>query len=184
MQRSSILYTCVMSIEGDDIFYAHIDQFLQCRCTVKRFTSDTFALTAFIKVWHDNVDSAGFAANSSDRTLQILEVVVRRHHIGVSADGIIDAVVTNINHNINIIPTYGFADLAFTFTGTETRGLNIDEVGITLISFKSAGAEFRVLTLFSPFYKPFIYFFAKGTAAIEGNKSQPSYRKCCQFLVV
>ena len=184
MKRSRILYTCIVSIKGDDVLNSHFGQFLECRCTVKRFTSHTFALTAFIKIWHDNVNSAGFTADCSNCTFQILKMIIRGHHIGIPADRVIDAVITDIYHKINIITTYGFADFTLTFTGTETWGLYVYNVGVALISFESAGSKFIVFAFFSPLYKPFIYFLAKGTTAIKGNKSQSSYRKCFQFFVI
>ncbi len=35
MQRNRVLDTRVVSVEGDDVFYAHAGQFLKCRSTVR-----------------------------------------------------------------------------------------------------------------------------------------------------
>ena len=76
VKRCSVLYTGIVCIKGDDVFYAHAGQFLKCRSTVQGFTAGTLALAALIKVWHDNVDTACLTADSCNHTLQILEVVI------------------------------------------------------------------------------------------------------------
>ena len=57
MKRSSILYTRIMCVKSDDVLYAHSGQFLECRCTVQRFTAASFVLTAFIQEGHNDIDS-------------------------------------------------------------------------------------------------------------------------------
>ena len=184
MKRSSILYTRIMCVKSDDVLYAHSGQFLECRCTVQRFTASTFALAALIKVRHDDIDTACFAADRCNHTFQILKMVVRRHQVGESADTVSQAVVGYIYHKIDIITTDRFIDLTLTFTGAKTRSFDIDNVRIALISFKCEGLHFCVVSFVSPFNKPFIDLFAKGTTAFQRDESQSSYWKCSQFLVV
>ncbi len=60
----------------------------------------------------------------------------RRHQVGESADWIRNIVVAYIYKDINIVTSYRFGDDAFTLTGTKTRVLNFDGIGISLVSFK------------------------------------------------
>ena len=83
----------VVSVEGDDVFYAHSSQLLQTKCAVERLSSRSLVLAALIQEWHNDIDSAGFSTDGCDDTLQILEVVVRRHVVGVAAQRIGQAVV-------------------------------------------------------------------------------------------
>ena len=76
-QRDCILHTRVVSIKGNDIVNAHADQFVQCQCTVQRFSSGTFVLTALVKERHDDIDTSCFSAYCCDDTLQILKMVIR-----------------------------------------------------------------------------------------------------------
>ena len=82
MQRNRVLDTRVVSVEGDDVFYAHSSQLLQTKCAVERLSSRPLVLAALIQEWHNDIDSAGFSTDGCDDTLQILEVVVRRHVVG------------------------------------------------------------------------------------------------------
>lgn len=80
------------------------------------------------------IDELPYWAEKDDSLLSILQKYID------TIDRVVDTVIADINHNINIVTTYRFTDLAFSFTGTETRGFDIDDIGIALISFKSAGA--------------------------------------------
>ena len=68
--------------------YAHSSQLLQTKCAVERLSSRSLVLAALIQEWHNDIDSAGFSTDGCDDTLQILEVVVRRHVVGVAAQRI------------------------------------------------------------------------------------------------
>ena len=56
----SVLDAGVMSVEGDDVFYAHSSQLLQTKCAVERLSSRSLVLAALIQEWHNDIDSAGF----------------------------------------------------------------------------------------------------------------------------
>ena len=103
MQRNRVLDTRVVSVEGDDVFYAHSSQLLQTKCAVERLSSRSLVLAALIQEWHNDIDSAGFSTDGCDDTLQILEVVVRRHVVGVAAQRIGQAVVADIEQNVDIV---------------------------------------------------------------------------------
>ena len=63
-----------------------------------------------IQEWHNDIDSAGFSTDGCDDTLQILEVVVRRHVVGVAAQRIGQAVVADIEQNVDIVTADRFVD--------------------------------------------------------------------------
>mgnify|MGYP000231819905 FL=1 len=110
MQRNRVLDTRVVSVEGDDVFYAHSSQLLQTKCAVERLSSRSLVLAALIQEWHNDIDSAGFSTDGCDDTLQILEVVVRRHVVGVAAQRIGQAVVADIEQNVDIVTADRFVD--------------------------------------------------------------------------
>ena len=136
MQWCCILYTSVMCIECNDVLHTHAYKFLKCCCAVQGLSAAADILAAFIQIWHNNVYSAGLSADSADNTFQILKMVIRGHKILIRSNIIGKTVVTYINHQIDIITTYGFHDRAFRFTGTETCCLNRDQIGISLISLE------------------------------------------------
>ena len=136
MKRSCVLYTGIVCIKCNDILYTHAGELLKCGSTVERFAADTFALAAFIEIRHDDIDSAGFAADCSNGTLQILEVIIRGHQVCETADSVGKTVVAYIHHKVNIVATDGFTDLTFTFTGTKTWCFDINDVRITSVSLK------------------------------------------------
>ena len=92
-------------------------------------------------------------------------MVIRGHQIFVLSDGVGDAVVAYIYHDIDIVAANGFGNGAFRFTGTETGILNLDLIRISLISFKCKGFQFFMLTFMTPLYKPVIYLVTKVLAA-------------------
>lgn len=49
MQWDRILDSRIVSIESDDVFHTHLDQFLQCQCTVEGFSAGTSMLAALIQ---------------------------------------------------------------------------------------------------------------------------------------
>ena len=68
-QRNRIWYTRVMSIKSDNIVNSHTDKLLKRKCAVKRFTGSSLMLTAFIKEWHNNVNTASLTTYSSNDSL-------------------------------------------------------------------------------------------------------------------
>ena len=96
VKRCGILDTCIMSIKRNDILYPHTDQLVKCAGAVKGLSAYTLALTAFIKIRHDHIHSSRLAADGADHTLQILEMIVRGHQVGVIADRVAHAVITYI----------------------------------------------------------------------------------------
>ena len=134
MQRNRILHTWIMCIKGDDIINTHMNQLLQCKCTVKGFTGCSLVLAAFVEEGHDHSDPSCLTTDCSNDTLQILIVVIRGHVVFTSAERIGQAVIGNINENIKICTTDRFQDHTLCFTGTKTRYLGFQNVGIALIT--------------------------------------------------
>ena len=64
-------------------------------------------LTALVHERHDNGDTVCLACHGSDNTLHIGIVIVWGHHICLTTDLVLDAMVYNINHDVNISTTYG-----------------------------------------------------------------------------
>ena len=167
-----------MSIEGDDILHTHVYQFLKCSCAVKRFSACTDILTAFVQIWHDDVYSAGLAADCTDYTFQVLKMVIRGHQICVLSDIVSEAVITYIYHQIDIVSTYRFHDRTFRFTGAETGCLNRNEVRTSLIALECEGVKFFVTALFTPLHQPVVNLFSQLTAADQRDQTESAHRKC------
>ena len=66
-----------MSIESDDVGYAHVCQFLQSQRAVQRLSFGTFVLTTFIQERHDYVDTVRFSRSCRNDTFQILKMIIR-----------------------------------------------------------------------------------------------------------
>ena len=127
-QRNRILYTRIMSVKSDDVGNTHVNQLLQSHCTVQRLTFAAFMLSSFIQERHNNIDTMRFSGSSSDDTFQILEMIIRRHMILITAYLISNTVVGDIAKNEKIHSTDRFVDDTFCFTGTETRAVTVDQV--------------------------------------------------------
>ena len=89
-----------------------------------------------------------------------------------AAQRIGQAVVCNINQKIKIGTTDRLQNNSLGFSGTKTRNLRLQKIGITLIACKCK--TFLVLTFTdgTPFYKIMIHFFSKGFASLQRNDSQ------------
>ena len=135
MQWDRVLDSRIVSIESDDVFHTHLDQFLQCQCTVEGFSAGTSVLAALIQKWHDHVDSSGFSGDGSNDSFQVLIMIIRGHMVGLSCQRICQTVVADIYQNIDIITTYGFLQDTFCFSGTETGKIRPDQVSISVVAF-------------------------------------------------
>ena len=72
--------------------------------------------------------------------------------VRVSAEGIGEAVVAHIHHDIDIIAAYGLTQNALCLSGTEAGGLCFDKIGIPLIAFKLQVVFLLMFTVPAPFY--------------------------------
>ena len=89
VKRDRVLDSWVMSVEGDDVFHAHVDQFLKADRAVQGFTSRALVLAAFVEERHDDIDPAGLSSDSGNDSLQILKMIVRGHVVLVPEQGIV-----------------------------------------------------------------------------------------------
>ena len=85
---------------------------------------------------HNDSDTSCFAAYSSDQTLQILIMIVRRHVILMATDIVSDAVVADVHDDKQVASADGFTETAFRFTGSETGTRAVYQVGILSILLK------------------------------------------------
>ena len=83
-----------------------------------------------------------------------------------SAQGISQAVIADIHHNVQIITADGSVDCSLSFAGSKSWCSSFDNIGISLISCKSDGGFVIALPLFSPLYQPVIYLCAQLRAAL------------------
>ena len=67
-------------------------------------------LTAFVEERHDDIDTACLSANGSNNTFQILKMIIRGHMVGTSVQGVSQAVIADINHQINIFSSDGLRE--------------------------------------------------------------------------
>ncbi len=134
MQWDRILDSRIVSIESDDVFHTHLDQFLQCQCTVRDSLPVRLCWRLSSK-WHDHVDSSGFSGDGSNDSFQVLIMIIRGHMVGLSCQRICQTVVADIYQNIDIITTYGFPQDTFCFSGTETGKIRPDQVSISVVAF-------------------------------------------------
>ena len=145
VERDRVHDAGIVRVEGDDIVDAHADQFLQRDRAVKRFARCALVLAALIEIGHDHGDPAGFSADRSDRSLEVLIVIVRRHMVLKSEHLIGLAVVDNIRDQVQIHSADGLGHYTFAFTGTKAGKVTFDNVGGTLVA--DIGQRILVLAL-------------------------------------
>src|SRR5699024_3404419 len=102
--------------KGNDIVHTHFYKLLKSQRTVQRLTAAALVLAALVEERHDDIDTARLPSDRGDDTLQILKVVVRGHVVDLTVQGIGQAVVADIHHQIDILSTDGFAEYAFCFS--------------------------------------------------------------------
>ena len=69
-------------------------------------------LTAFIKERHNDVDSAGLACCCGNNTFKVGKVIIRRHAVFITAEGIFNTVIGNIYKKVQILAANRFQDRA------------------------------------------------------------------------
>ena len=58
-----------MCIKSNNVVYTHANKLLKRKRAVKRFTGSSLMLTAFIKEWHNNVNTTSLTTYSSNDSL-------------------------------------------------------------------------------------------------------------------
>lgn len=64
-------------------------------------------------------------------------MVVRGHVVGVIVQVVGQAVITDIHHQIQVISADRGLDGTFSFSGTKSGRVGLDEIGVTLIAGES-----------------------------------------------
>ena len=71
---------------------------------------------------------------STDQSFQILEMIIRGHMVGVTADTVRDAVVGDIHHGEKVNAADRFIDDSFRLAGTKTRAFAVQKIGIDIVA--------------------------------------------------
>ena len=181
VDRDRILYPRVMGIEGDNVVDTHIDELLQCQCTVQGFPAAALVLTALIEERHDNSDAFGLAAHCRNDSLQILIMVIRRHMVCLAAQGIGQAVIAYVNHQIQVIAADRFTENALGLAASESGNTRGNNVVISLITFENDIGMMLVLSFISPLNEIVVDLLAEFLAAGKGNDAEFAYRNGFQI---
>ena len=91
-------------------------------------------LAAFIEEGHDHVDAVGGGDTGADDPLQILEMIVRGHMVGVSADHVGDAVIHHVHHDVDIGAPHRLIDDCLGLTAAEAGTFAVQQVGIHIVA--------------------------------------------------
>ena len=142
-------------------------------------------LAAFIKERHNYIDTVCLACCSGNNSFKILEMVVRRHMVLVSAYSIRFTVIGHINHNIKVSATNGFFNITFTLTGSETWAFAVYKERFLCVALRDDRGLFGCYKFFTEFNQLFVnllgQFAASGKCsdADRGNR----HRLLQQFYV-
>ena len=136
-EGDGILYPRIMGIEGDDVADTHVRKFFQGISAVEGFPAASLMLPALIQKGHDNSDAVGFSACRRDNPFQILIVVIRGFAVYVTVHLIGDAVVADIQQDIEILAADGFPEDSLALAGAETGAVHVGKKIIFMISLKS-----------------------------------------------
>ena len=136
-------------------------------------------LAAFVEERHDDIDPAGLSADCGNDSLQILKMIVRGHVILVSEQGIGQAVVADVNQNVDVVSADGFVDHTFALAGTETGSLGFEDITAAFISFILGNIlfVFCISAPGSPLYQVVVHLLPEGDAACKRNDAKPSDRQ-------
>ena len=86
--------------------------------------------------------------------------------VGHAAQRVGQIIVTHIYHDVKIVTTNGRLNGSLAFAGTETRGLGLNNIRISLIACKRDGGFVLTLAFLSPLDQPVVYLCTQGCAAL------------------
>ena len=141
-------------------------------------------LAAFVQEGHDHVDPAGLSSYCRDHPLQVLEVVVRGHAVDISRQGVGQAVVAHIHHNVNVLAADGFSQDSLGFAGTKTGHFGVDQVVVPLIAAECHVVLVGMSFLPAPFYDIIVYLVSHLLDAVQGYNAKGSYRDIVQVAFI
>ena len=180
-QRNGVGYARIVGIEGNDVGHAVLLQFLQSKGAIQAFAGGTLVLPALVQHRHDNVDALGFAADSGDDALQILEVVVggHGHFHAVHVKGFV--VGAYVDDDVDVVPAHAFFDDALAFAGAEAGAVRLDQEGVTVEPRHRV--EFFVLGFLEgvPFFQPSVDLVAHFLAARHGDQAKRPHGNALQI---
>ena len=131
-QRHSIHQPGVVSVKGDDVLNAHALQLLQCNGTVQTLTDNTAMLPSAIQAGHYDRHAVGSAGHSLNQTLQVREMVIRRHMVLLTKQVVGQAVITGIHNEENVVAPDGLLDQTLGIAALETRAIAVNDKCVLL----------------------------------------------------
>ena len=185
VKRNGILHPGIMGIKGDYIIHSHGCKLLQSHGAVQRLSGTSSVLSALIQEWHDDGDPVSLAFDSCYDTLQITEVVIRRHMVLIAAYRIGEAVICNIKHNIYVEPSDGLLYESLCLAGTKPGHITVHYKGLAAVSGWNHMKVLVIISLFSPFDQKFINLLADPFHTVHGNYSKWCYGfSGCQCFII
>ena len=120
VQRSRILHSGIVGIEGDEIIHTHISQFCEHIGTVQRFPAGSSVLASFIQEGHDDIDALCLSGGCRNHPFQILIVVIRGFVIGITVNGIGKTVIAYVHNNEQILSVNGLMNASLCLSTSKT----------------------------------------------------------------
>ena len=91
-------------------------------------------LTAAVQAGHDDGAAVAFTGSRLDQTLQVGEMIIRRHMVHTAEQLVGQAVVAGVHHKIQVIAAQTFLDETLCVTGLEAGADAGDDEGVLLHS--------------------------------------------------
>ena len=158
MERDRVLHPWIMSFKGNDVVHAHAGQLLKGKSAVQGFPASPSVLAAFIEEGHDHIDPACLSAHCRDDPFQILKMVVGRHVVHLSAQGIGKGIIANIHHQVQVISADRFFQNALGFSGTKTGRICPDQIGVPFVTLKFQVVLLLMIPVPAPFHNIIVDF--------------------------
>ena len=124
-------------------------------------------LTAFIKKRHDNVNTVSLTGSCGDDSLKILEMVVRRHMVYMTADSVSRAVVGNVYHNVKVCTADRFLNDSLALTSTKTGALTVYKERLLTVALGNVVQTFFFYQFLTEFYQFSVNLLCKIAAAFQ-----------------
>ena len=184
VERNGVLYAGVVSIKGNDIVDTHAGELLQGDRAVQGFTRGSLGLKAFIQIGHDDRDAAGFSADCSNYTLEVGEMIIRRHVVVKSKHAVGLIVVDHVHKDVEVHAAHRLCHNSLALAGSETGLFGIDDIGGTEIACESRAVFMLVLALGAPVLKIGIDFLPHRFTSGDGDEAELAERGVVQNTFV
>ena len=93
-------------------------------------------LPPLIEKGHDDIDSGSLAVAGRDDALQVLKMVVWRHMVDEAVHVVGDAMVADIHHQKQILPSDGFSENCLPFAAAESGRLQVHQIVVLAVAVK------------------------------------------------